>query len=85
MKDKAFPSGKKTDYILFAIDDREHCLEIDQVIYSGTLFRPEHKWANYDAYKGEFPNKEELEGVKGIIFPGARFSAYEDLPWIHQL
>ena len=56
---------------------------MNEVIFHGTWFRGEqHKWAYYDAYNGELPSLEILAKVKGIVFPGSRFSVYDDIPWI---
>jgi hypothetical protein len=65
------------DYILLNCDDREHNDMVNEVIFHGAWYRGEqHRWAYYDAFKGELPPLEILPKVKGIVFPGAHFSVY---------
>ncbi|CZS94882.1 uncharacterized protein RAG0_04709 [Rhynchosporium agropyri] len=39
----------------------------------------------YDCMGGDLPSTRQLEGVQGIILTGSAFSAYDDVPWIHNL
>lgn len=60
-------------------------MHLDSAIFNGQFYRPGHKWRLYKAFASEFPGPEELKTLKGIIFPGAYFSVYQDLPWIAEL
>lgn len=73
------------DYAVLNCDDREHVKYVNEALFHGNFYLPQHRWAYYDAFNASFPSREDLKGMKGIVFPGARFSAYEDLPWIKQL
>lgn len=44
------------------------------------------KWKFYKAYNMEFPDENTLKNLKGIIFPGSKYSVYdESLSWIEPL
>jgi GMP synthase-like glutamine amidotransferase len=73
------------DYVLFIIDDRKVKKTLGESLFHGNFYHPKHRWEYYEAFNSQFPSREVLSTVKGIIFPGAYFSAYQDLPWIHQL
>lgn len=43
----------------------------------------DEKWAFYKPFNFEFPLSEELKHLKGIIFPGSKYSVYDDsIPWM---
>jgi hypothetical protein len=71
------------DYVLFIIDDRKVKKMLCESLFHGNFYHPKHRWEYYEAFNSQFPSREVLSTVKGIIFPGAYFSAYQDLPWIH--
>jgi GMP synthase-like glutamine amidotransferase len=58
---------------------------MNEGIFHPQFMRQGHHWKFYEAHQGELPSKELLSNVKAIIYPGARFSVYEDLPWIHKM
>ena len=60
---------------------------MNEAIFHGYWFRPQHTWAYFNAYDSHFPSKEQLTTMKGIVFPGSRHSAYDDvaIPWIKEL
>ncbi len=35
------------------------------------------KWAYYKAYDYEFPSNDELKHMKGIVFPGSKYSVHD--------
>ena len=73
------------DYVLFIIDDRKVKKMLCESLFHGNFYHPKHRWEYYEAFNSQFPSRKDLSTVKGIIFPGAYFSAYQDLPWIHKL
>jgi GMP synthase-like glutamine amidotransferase len=61
---------------------------MNEAIFQGYWYRgAKVRWAYYNAFAGEFPTKEDMKAVKGIVFPGSRFSVYDDEadPWIKDL
>lgn len=44
------------------------------------------KWAFYKATMNELPQEEDLQNLKGIVFPGSKYSVYDEtIPWIEPL
>jgi GMP synthase-like glutamine amidotransferase len=60
---------------------------VAETIFLGHLYDSNEKWAFYKAYDFEFPSTEELKHLKGIVFPGSKYSAYDDetLSWLPPL
>ena len=74
------------EYLLINCDDREHCQYVNEAVFHGYWYRGSHqRWGYYNAFDSQLPPAEILHKVKGIVFPGSRFSVYEDLPWIKEL
>lgn len=64
-------------------DDRDHVKYINEAIFAGYFFNPSDKWGHYNVFNKEFPSKEVLKNLKGIVLPGSRFSVYDQsVEWI---
>eukprot|EP01114_Cavostelium_apophysatum_P007888 TRINITY_DN2009_c0_g1_i2.p1 TRINITY_DN2009_c0_g1~~TRINITY_DN2009_c0_g1_i2.p1 ORF type:complete len:266 (-),score=17.73 TRINITY_DN2009_c0_g1_i2:67-864(-) len=40
---------------------------------------------SFNCINNEFPTKEDIDPLDGVIVTGSKFSAYDDIPWIHKL
>ena len=52
-------------------------------MFKSLLAQPGDDWEVYEVKKGQFPAR--IEEFDGIVITGSPKSAYDDLPWIHQL
>jgi len=68
-------------------DEREHYFNVYESLYMGNLITKDNeKWKFFKAYNLEFPDEKTLKNLKGIIFPGSKYSVYdESLSWIEPL
>ncbi len=75
---------KTSEYAVMISDDRDHVRYTCEGLFAGVLFEESlEKWSYYKVFDLEFPSDEELSHMKGIIFPGSKYSVYDTtVPWI---
>jgi hypothetical protein len=71
------------DYAVIVTDDREHNIDVAEIICMGQFFDNGDRWAFYKAFDYEYPSMEELKNIKGIVFPGSKYSVYDtSINWL---
>ncbi len=72
-------------YIMICCEPLAIDYMLQSLHYSVFKKHGEH-WTFYRAFKGEFPDHQELKRAKGIIIPGSGHSAYAThVPWYKEL
>lgn len=75
--DKPIEKSGSPEFAIINSDSREHIYMMNEGTFHGYFYRPKHTWAYYNAWESQFPSREELETMKGIVFPGSYMSAYD--------
>ena len=59
-------------------DERDHYKFVYESLFIGNLLsNGKEKWRSYKAYDNELPSSEDLQNIKGIVFPGSKHSVYD--------
>ncbi|CDW71898.1 UNKNOWN [Stylonychia lemnae] len=75
------------EYATLICDERDHVkFTVEGLIGLLLSEGSKERWAHYKAYDLEFPSENELKHLKAIIFPGSKYSAYDNsIPWLEPL
>lgn len=69
-----------------AIDGRACRKNQYECLFKGFLLDNNEKWGFFEIQKNEYPTREQLKEMKGIIFPGAEDCSFDNsLPWLQGL